>query len=143
MPSSSTRSTRLERHLRNLFKESHARLSYTSTEYEQDFVTKEFSELLDISVSDLLTVLEPRFTGTNLQEYRDEHETCKELKELVGKQKKSLNVWEAGRELAKVGTALFGVGMDEEARKWCEWGAELEGLGYQYQADGKKFGGGY
>ncbi|KAK4544201.1 hypothetical protein LTR36_004411 [Oleoguttula mirabilis] len=132
MSSSSTRSTWLEQQLHWYFKHVYHRLSQANVPNECNFILEQFANLLDISESDLVGTLQLRYTtGMDLDAYKKEVLSLRALKAEIAKQKQSGKLYEAAKCLANVGAELYKVGRGEEARDWCEWGAELEGVGWK------------
>ena len=130
MASSSTRSTQLEKELISLFKGTYYRLTHASAINERNFLNEQFAALLDCTLADLRATLTPKHnTGYEIAEYKEEISFMKWLKEEMEKKTRGMNIWDAGRQLAYVGSELYKVGRDEEARSWCEWGEYVEGLG--------------
>lgn len=136
MPSSSTRTTQTELTLLYYFKTSYYRLDRRALSKCQDYLVSCFAEVLDMPEEQLRSVLSPRFTGgdQDYDEYLADCETLKYSRWQSLEKKTSLNVWEAGRDLAEVGEALFRVGREVEGAQWQQWSSQLEDMARQIRA---------
>ncbi|KAI7199125.1 hypothetical protein KC316_g3385 [Hortaea werneckii] len=128
MPSSSTRSTLLERTLLYYFRTVIVRLhSHGQMEAEFDFYVSQFSILLDMPVAQLVDKVLPDYIeGTGWSAWKADRNWIRMLKQEANGQDPSVTVGRAAQDLASVGAALFQVGRDVEARSWCQWAAELD-----------------
>lgn len=85
---------------------------------EANIITKQFTELLDIDESDLVSLLRPRWSPDYVKHWH-------ELEMSNACMRQSAKICSAGNALADVGAELFKVGRDAEASKLCAMGSEL------------------
>ncbi|KAI6914667.1 hypothetical protein KC318_g828 [Hortaea werneckii] len=130
MPSSSTRSTLLERTLLYYLRTVIVRLhSHGQMEAEFDFYISQFSILLDMPVAQLVDKVLPDYVeGTNWNAWKADQNWVRMLKQEANGQDPSVTIGQVAQDLGSVGAALFQVGRDVEARSWCQWAAELEAM---------------
>lgn len=124
MPSSSNRSTELEKHLCQLYKITFVRLFSSGLKTQADFVTQQFAEILDMSESEMLSSLKPVYTRTFSGHIKaaSEMKFWQELEASNRAMRRSDKISSAGNALADTGAALFKVGRKAEAAKFCDWG---------------------
>ncbi|GAB1737172.1 hypothetical protein NU219Hw_g854t1 [Hortaea werneckii] len=133
MPSSSTRSTLLERTLLYYFRTVIVRLhSHAQMEAELEIYIHEFSILLDMPVVQLVDKVLPDYIqGTDWNAWKADQDWIRMLMQEANGQNPSVTVTQVAQDLGSVGTALSHVGRDVEARRWFEWAAELAAMGYE------------
>lgn len=124
MPSSSNRSTELEKHLRQLYKIAFVRLFASGLKTQAHFVTQQFAEILDMSELEMVNTLKPVYTRTTLGRLKiaAEIKFWQELEASNRTMRRSDKISSAGNALADTGAALFKVGRGAEAAKFCDWG---------------------
>ena len=128
MPSSSTRSTELEKALRHFYKIAFLRLYSSNMMPQAHFVTKQYAEILDMGESDLMATLEPVYHGetASLEKYKTELKVWNELETSNCRMRRSDKLCSAGNAMADTGATLFKVGREKEAMNFCEWGESFE-----------------
>jgi len=127
MPSSSTRSTYLERRIRWLFSRTHAHLTSACQHHIIGVFLPRFAEVLDIDQHRLLATVKPMHHGgssVTIQELGQLRFMFDEADRLEDRDK----IWNAGGFLEDVGYALEMVGRKAEAHQWSLWGLELRSV---------------
>ncbi|KAI7526219.1 hypothetical protein KC331_g17091 [Hortaea werneckii] len=130
MPSSSTRSTLLERFLLYYFRTVVVRLhSHGHMEAEFEFYVYQFSILLDMPVAQLVDKVLPDYIeGTGWSSWKADRNWIRMLQQEANGQDPTVTVGQTAQDLASVGEALFQVGRDVEARSWCLRAAGLDAM---------------
>lgn len=133
MPSSSNRSTLLERTLFYYYRTVVVRLhSHGRTEAELEFYIHQSSILLDMPVAQLIDGVLPDYVeGTDWNAWKADRDWIRMLSQEVNGQDPGVTLGQAAQDLGSVGAALFQVGRDVEARTWCQWAAELDATRYE------------
>ena len=137
MPSSSNRSTLLERTLLYYFRKVIVRLhSHGQMAAEFDFFVHQFSILLDMPVAQLVDKVLPDYIeGTDWDTWKAHQNWIQKLKQEGEGQDPSVTLGQAAQDLGSVGAALFQVGRDVEARVWCQWAAQLDAMRHETPQD--------
>jgi hypothetical protein len=137
MPSSTNRSSSIERSLYAYYKAIHYRMVSADRYLEDHFLTERFAELLDLTPHQLLNSMpEVTLAGwdedddfTGCKEIRDERDHWERMKIRWSALKGSENVWQAADLLSNVAELLGIRGRIKAAVEWSQWSQELHQVG--------------
>lgn len=140
MPSSSTRSTHLEREITVHFKTAYLRLHHAGHFSEAKILSSAAQTTLDSDFAGLFATFDPKDNFEDpLPKRREKAEMRDHFNKLKHEGKtasKSNLVWDAGTKCMDIGGLLSSVGREAEGREWCEYGDALWGLAVeQMQAE--------
>ena len=124
MPSSSTRSTWLERQIRTLHRQAFTHLWTSRLYHEATFLNRQFALALDMAEYELRQAIKPvhRADSMDAGEYAAELAAWRKLQAENARLGKSDRVFYAGNAVTDAGAVFSLLGRGREGREFCRWG---------------------
>lgn len=138
MPSSSTRTTHLERHTTALYRAIHTHLTTSDRADVISHLARNFADLLEIDSPTLQLAVQPAFTSRMTAAERQAAFALRaELRRLGAEssdRKQSERLAAAGAGCAEVGDLLRGVGRTREGLRWARWADDIWAMARKAEA---------